>query len=172
MSKVSIEGLPDLMRKLNDMGKIDKDAIKKIIKSEGQQIIDTAKVLAAKHTGELARSIGFIEKNEARYPTTVLIGPDYKIAPHAHLIEFGTKERFRGDKVFFKQIRSLRRAGVSERTLQRTIEANKDLHSTGVGPMRPFMRPAFDRNAAEVDNGISQKVFRLILKQAKKNKLI
>lgn len=168
-----IEGMDALLRKLEQMGKIDRAEIRKIVKGEGDAMIATAKTLAAKESGGLAASIGYVTKNDAKFPTSVLIGPDYKRGgQHAHIIEFGTVERFRGDKQFLKAVRAAKRYGISASTIQRSLEANTALHSTGIGPSLPFMRPAFDRHKRDAEKSITQKVFRLVKTQAKKNKLI
>jgi len=55
----------------------------------------------------------------------VMAGPDYRKAPHAHLVEFGTGMRYR---------RTTRLTAVS----------------TGMMPASPFMRPAYEKNKRQI----------------------
>ncbi len=167
-----IEGLQDMVRKMVQMGQIDTKEIKKILKGEGDAMIRTATVLAAKKSGGLSRSIGYVNKNDSRFPTTLLIGPDYKKGgQHSHIIEFGTRERFRGSKAGVKLVRTAVRLGIDDDTI-RTAIAGTGLKSTGIGPRLPFMAPAFERHKYAAEKAIKVKIPILTFKQAKKIKLI
>lgn len=71
----------------------------------------------ADQTGRLRRSIGTVEA-KTRGVAMVKVGAR---APHAHLVEFGTKERHTATG-----------------------------KSTGTMPKRPFIRPAFDKTRSRV----------------------
>lgn len=71
-------------------------------------------------TGELKRSLTRrIRVNKTRH--YALVGADYSIAPHQHLVEFGTAERHRSSG-----------------------------GSTGAAPPQPYMRPALEAKKRDI----------------------
>lgn len=63
----------------------------KALKRNAAKSLEAAMYLAAPkgETGRLKRSIKFLPFRKSQ---DVFVGPDYKIAPHAHLVEFGHKQ--------------------------------------------------------------------------------
>lgn len=132
------------------MSNLDEKAVKKITVNGAGIILDAAKRKAVPMT--VKNALGFVRKNDAKYPTVSLIGiiggnsvgTSTITAPALAVIEeFGTVERTR-----------------------------KDGSSTGYIKARPFMRPALDENKDKVNEIIVDGLERIILKQGKKNKLI
>ncbi len=110
-------------------------------------MLDGAKVVArdAKSrapvgpTGNLKRAVRTRQLRQiGRYPRTAIAAVDRKKAPHAHLIEYGTKPR-----------------------VQKTTG-----RPTGIGPAIPFFRPAVDTNRVRVYEQIKDKLWEMILQAA------
>lgn len=129
-----VQNIMDVMFALQQMGKeLDHHKIKEIIRYESTRIINDARAKAP--TQDIKNAIGFIEKNEDKFPTTVLIGPRYYSGYKgqlAHTFEYGTAPRY------------------TERGYYR-----------GFITARPFMRPAFDTNQSKVVTNISRKILKL-----------
>jgi len=127
---VSVEGLRETEAALRDLGKsLGKAVARRVVKRALQPVADRAKATVeanSKRSGGLAESIVVTtsKTKAARRVTrnTAKAGRFYTemtaeaTAPHAHLIEFGTGERFQ----------------------------KKSGRYTGRGPAEPFMRPAWD----------------------------
>ena len=111
-------------------------AAAKVIKKE-------AELLVPVDQGALKSSLK-IKVKWGRKKKYALVGADYDIAPHQHLVEFGTVERFR----------SKTQAGRGRGFLAKLARALfLRGGSTGRMPATPFMRPAFDykkRTAARI----------------------
>lgn len=129
-----IEGIDKLLKKLNEANlKITDEEVKKIVRSESTDIINSAKSKAP--STDIKNSIGFIEKNEQKFTKTVLIGPRYYGSFRgqlAHTFEFGTAPRYTKDGIY-----------------------------RGFITARPFMRPALDENSSKIVTNVSKKVFKL-----------
>lgn len=135
-----LTGMDELVRDLIAMGKIDPKQVKSVVRAAGQKIVNDAKAKAP--SGSVRNSIGFIEKKETQFPTSVLIGPHYPEGNLAHIFEYGTAPRFaKGGK---------RRGQINA---------------------RPFMRPAFDANKSNAQTAIVKGLTAIIDKQAKQNNL-
>jgi len=77
-------------------------------------------------TGNLARGvISKVLDEKSGYTPVAIVAPDYKISPHAHLVEYGTKERF-----------------------------HKSGKSVGKMKKKPFYRPGWDETKYPVLNQI------------------
>lgn len=83
------EGVDELIAKLDEIASaMSGQEIKEgLMKRVGIPIRDRARAMAPIKTGELKRAIyaAYGDNNK----TTILVGVNYKIAPHAHLVEFG-----------------------------------------------------------------------------------
>lgn len=86
-----LEGQEELERKLAKMTEsVGYDRMEKIMYESAEEVRDELKTAApAGPTGNLARSPVAKKMPKSRSPV-VIAGIDRKIAPHAHLIEFGT----------------------------------------------------------------------------------
>ena len=82
-----------------------------------------------KRPGALKRAIKVFSEKGTKDISRLRVGVDYKIAPHAHLVEFGTKARTR-----------------------------KKRGSTGTMPAFPFMRPAFESTKERVLQAFVEKI--------------
>lgn len=92
-------------------------------------------------TGNLKKSIiTKLLRKIGNWPRTAMAAVNNKKAPHAHLIEFGTSRRY-------------------QKTTGRY---------TGIGPAKPFWRPAVDTNFQRVYKDIRDKLLDMIIMAARK----
>jgi HK97 gp10 family phage protein len=146
MSK-NVENIAEVVDALKAMGvEIDNPEFQRMLKSQALPIIQSARNLAPKETGNLAKSIGFITGKDKDNKTKVLIGlrKEYYNNYLGPMFEYGTVAR------------------IQEKTGR----------YTGIIEPRPFMRPALDQNASKVTDGIINGVDKILAKLAKKNNLI
>jgi len=125
---------------------IDSPDLQRMLKAQALPIINSAKNLAPKDSGDLAKSIGFITGKDKDNKTKVLIGlrKEYYNNYLGVMFEYGTVSR---------------------------IQQSTGRY-TGIIEARPFMRPALDQNAGKVTDGIINGVDKILSKLAKKNNLI
>jgi HK97 gp10 family phage protein len=143
----NVENIAEVIDALKAMGvEIDNPEFQRMLKAQALPIINSAKNLAPKDSGDLAASIGFITGKDKDNKTKVLIGlrKEYENNYLGPMFEFGTVERIQG----------------------------KTGRYTGIIEPRPFMRPALDQNAGKVTDGIINGVDKILAKLAKKNNLI
>ena len=146
MSK-QVENIAEVIDSLKAMGvEIDNPEFQRMLKAQALVIIQSAKNLAPKDSGDLAASIGFITGKDKDNKTKVLIGlrKEYQNNYLGPMFEYGTVSRIQG----------------------------KTGRYTGILEPRPFMRPALDQNAGKVTDGIINGVDKILAKLAKKNNLI
>lgn len=118
--EIEIEGLKELNAKLEKLArKATGPEVERAIEKASKPLETEMKRTTAfqDDSGFLRRSIGTVKKGRGS-GTVMQVGAK---APHAHLVEFGTKSRTR-----------------------------KSGGSTGVMPKRPFMRPAYDKSKMEI----------------------
>lgn len=83
---------------INTLKRIDTktgvQAIKKALRKSGHKIKNSVKQEAPEHTGNLKKSIKVFNDRGigSRHGALIRVGADKSIAPHAHLVEFGTEE--------------------------------------------------------------------------------
>lgn len=118
--------------------------VKKIVLKAANPILASAKRKCTSQTVKTA--LGYITKNDARYPTTALIGvrsgygtKTFSAPALAVVLEFGTTERFK-----------------------------KDGSSTGFIKPKQFMRPAVDENLSKSTEILQEGLIELIQKKSKK----
>lgn len=94
--KIDLLGEKELISKLKRLdNRTGAKIIKEILRKGGHKIKKSVKEEAPEVTGNLKKSIkvfndrSYASKNGA----LIRVGADVKIAPHAHLVEFGTEER-------------------------------------------------------------------------------
>jgi HK97 gp10 family phage protein len=146
MSK-QVENIAEVIDSLKAMGvEIDSPDLQRMLKAQALPIIQSAKNLAPKESGDLAKSIGFITGKDKDNKTKVLIGlrKEYYNNYLGVMFEYGTVAR---------------------------IQQSTGRY-TGIIEARPFMRPALDQNAGKVTDGIINGVDKILSKLAKKNNLI
>ena len=146
MSK-QVENIAEVIDSLKAMGvEIDNPEFQRMLKAQAVPIIQSARNLAPKDSGDLAASIGFITGKDKDNKTKVLIGlrKEYYNNYLGPMFEYGTVSRIQSS-------------------------TGRD---TGILEPRPFMRPALDQNAGKVTDGIINGVDKILAKLAKKNNLI
>ncbi len=142
-----VENIAEVINSLKAMGvEIDSPDLQRMLKAQALPIINSAKNLAPKDSGDLAKSIGFITGKDKDNKTKVLIGlrKEYYNNYLGVMFEYGTVARIQQDTGRY----------------------------TGIIEARPFMRPALDQNAGKVTDGIINGVDKILAKLAKKNNLI
>ena len=142
-----VENIAEVINSLKAMGvEIDNPDLQRMLKAQALPIINSAKNLAPKDSGDLAKSIGFITGKDKDNKTKVLIGlrKEYYNNYLGVMFEYGTVARIQQDTGRY----------------------------TGIIEARPFMRPALDQNAGKVTDGIINGVDKILSKLAKKNNLI
>jgi len=143
----NVENIAEVIDALKAMGvEIDNPEFQRMLKAQAVPIIQSARNLAPKDSGDLAASIGFITGKDKDNKTKVLIGlrKEYYNNYLGPMFEYGTVAR------------------IQEKTGR----------YTGIIEARPFMRPALDQNAGKVTDGIINGVDKILSKLAKKNNLI
>ena len=131
------------------------------LRHAAKPVLDEASATAAfvDRTGNLRRSMrgdrGTWALRRIRYGTVQIgIGPNPRIAPHAHLVEMGTKphriDAKKGSFLFLFNSVFMR-----------------DVHHPGTRP-RPFFRPAWERNASKVMDGLRDSVWKALREAAAK----
>jgi HK97 gp10 family phage protein len=143
----NVENIAEVIDALKAMGvEIDNPEFQRMLKAQALPIINSAKNLAPKDSGDLAKSIGFITGKDKDNKTKVLIGlrKEYYNNYLGVMFEYGTVARIQQDTGRY----------------------------TGIIEARPFMRPALDQNAGKVTDGIINGVDKILSKLAKKNNLI
>lgn len=142
-----VENIAEVIDALKAMGvEIDNPEFQRMLKAQALPIIQSARNLVPKDSGDLAASIGFITGKDKDNKTKVLIGlrKEYHNNYLGPMFEFGTVARIQ----------------------------SKTGRYTGIIEPRPFMRPALDMNAGKVTDGIINGVDKILAKLAKKNNLI
>jgi HK97 gp10 family phage protein len=142
-----VENIAEVINSLKAMGvELDSPDLQRMLKAQALPIINSAKNLAPKDSGDLAKSIGFITGKDKDNKTKVLIGlrKEYYNNYLGVMFEYGTVARIQQDTGRY----------------------------TGIIEARPFMRPALDQNSGKVTDGIINGVDKIISKLAKKNNLI
>jgi HK97 gp10 family phage protein len=111
MIHAKIEGLDKVQQYLRDKQKrADDAAIGKIVKQAAKPIIAAARARVPVDSGLLRKQIGFISRQDAKYPTTALIGVNYNFqgskrgnsAWYAHIVEYGGKTVNRAPHPFMR----------------------------------------------------------------------
>lgn len=145
--RINLTGDIRLQRALTRLDRrAEKNAIKRAVRREATKVRRVLKAhTPVGSTGNLRRSI---TKREKVYGSVfvVVLGPDYGIAPHAHLIEEGTKPRYRHS----------------------TTSEEGQAGYTGVMPAQHFQRRAWgrmvDRVRSHMVDNIGDEVMREVAK--------
>ncbi len=132
MALDKVIGLDQLNKNLEKLAKLgNPDAVEKVFLKGAQIIADAAEGKARKGpTGKLKRAYKakLLKRKDHKIPAPAIAAIDRKIAPHAHLAEFGTEEVRIGKKGAESHIG----------------------RSFGIMPANPTLRPAADEKAKEV----------------------
>jgi len=182
MSRVKVEGLSELIKGLEAIGEgLDNKVIKSILTDAAEPIVATMKALCPKKSGRLADSIGLIGNDNPKYPTLVLIGPDFKnvtkkvdksdntmtIAGLASVIEYGADIRKpKARKGESKKGLKYRRVFINGKFY--TMSNNKPFAAI---PARPFIRPAYEMHKESASKAIMEAMLTEIKNKAKKHNI-
>lgn len=159
-----VEGLKELDAMLSQLSKsMAKTVLRNALKKAGAPVRDAAAALAPVDDGELASSLAVspkLKKSQKpggyrdRTAVNVYVGPVAKIAPHAHLVEFGTGPRAlkKSRKIYLDNGWVTLRAG----------------QSVGQMPAKPFMRPAFDATKQQMLNILVKEIAAELVKAVKR----
>ena len=93
---IDLRGDADLIKKLKKLStKTGIATLKKALRKAGNKIKTDVKREAPVATGNLKRSIKVFNDGSmaSRGGALIRVGADRRIAPHAHLVEFGTEDR-------------------------------------------------------------------------------
>jgi HK97 gp10 family phage protein len=148
--KISITGLKEI-----------DDVLKAMPKELTHSVLGSAHAAAAKPlvnrmqltapegpTGKLVDSIGIVRTSVKRTDNLgeIKVGPRRKRAPHAHLVEYGTKARRLKGRGKYK-------AGTER----------------GVMPKKPFVKPSFQQTKTVVEQGIASHIGRALSRTMKRH---
>lgn len=96
-NSIDLRGEAALIKALRRLEtKTGKTVLKKALRKAGNKIKNEVKKEAPEDTGNLKKSIKVFNDNSqaSRGGALIRVGADRTIAPHAHLVEFGTDERY------------------------------------------------------------------------------
>lgn len=164
---ISIFGMKELIRQFTDLAEAPdeknmenmlinrarqlRDKIKRNIpvNKKGSGSFDIGKGTFKYKTGNLKRALEVKKfKRKIRYSPAVFVRSNYWKAPHAHLVEFGTKNFRYPEK---------------KRVLHFYYEG-EEVFAKWVGPMppNPYFRPTVDSNKNSIQNDIKKDVEEII----------
>ena len=131
MIEIKVEGGQAIADKLNAIKARAADkVVGRIVRDESKVIVASARARVPVASGLLRSQVGFIRKNDARFPTTALIGVNYQgtgkkrgtSAYYAHIVEYGGKTIRRTARPFMKPAFEMHRARVSANIIKRVRE--------------------------------------------------
>ncbi len=148
-SAFQIEGWKEIEKELkrigDEAGLVLEDAVQAGAEIIRQQASDNAPV----DEGDLANAIEIKTIHNDEQGVVVIIGADYKEAPHSHLVEFGTEEH----------LIPTDDTNVVLKILGRLIR--KQIKHPGATP-KPFLRPAFDEKIEEAEAAVAEELKRAL----------
>ncbi len=139
---LEIKGNEEFAKTLLALAKaLPNDKVEPVMMEGAKVIRDAVKAKAPLGpTGHLKKAVKAKQlKQISNYPRSAAAAVDRKVAPHAYIIEYGTKPRHQ-----------------------------KSGRYTGSGPARPFFRPAVDANREPVYQRIRDKLLNTIVEAARK----
>ncbi len=111
MIHAKLEGVNGAITALESMkGRATNEAIGRIVRNASKPIVASARARVPVDSGLLRNQIGFITANDSRFPTTTLIGVNYRFqgakrgnsAYYAHIVEYGGKTINRAPHPFMR----------------------------------------------------------------------
>jgi len=139
---VEIEGKKEFEATLRNLvNALPNEKVEPVMMEGAKTVAAAAKAKAPRGpTGNLKKAVKAKQlKQISNYPRSAAAVVDRKVAPHANIIEYGTKPRHQ-----------------------------KSGRYTGSGPARPFFRPAVDTNVGRIYTQIKDKFLDMILEAARK----
>lgn len=140
---VEIQGKAEFEKTLRELAKaLPNDKVEPIMLAGAKIIAQDARRRAPVGlTGNLKKAIiTKLLRKIGNWPRSAIAAVNRKKAPHAHIIEFGTSRRY-------------------QKTTGRY---------TGIGPAKPFFRPAVDVNVQRIYKDIREKLLDMIIEAARK----
>ena len=131
MIDLKVEGTQVIVDKLKAIKDRAADkVVGQIVRQEAKVIVASARARVPVDSGLLRSQIGFIRKNDARFPTKALIGVNYRgegkkrgtSAYYAHIVEYGGKTIRRTARPFMAPAFEMHRARVSANIIKRVRE--------------------------------------------------
>jgi HK97 gp10 family phage protein len=131
MIEIKVEGGQAIVDKLNAIKRRAADkVVGQIVRQESKVIVASARARVPVDSGLLRSQIGFIRKNDSRFPTKALIGVNYQgqgkkrgtSAYYAHIVEYGGKTIRRTARPFMALAFEMHRARVSANIIKRVRE--------------------------------------------------
>ena len=149
-SDQNIRGGRELAQFLSTLSaKVEKNIMRSALRAGGAVIRAEAKANVPVAEGALKKSVRISSKAKGG-SITVSVKVGGKGAPHAHLVEFGTKPH----KIEPKDAAALSIAGTPYRSVEHP----------GAAP-NPFMRPALDAKSAEAIEAVSAQIRKRLTKE-------
>jgi HK97 gp10 family phage protein len=139
---VEVQGKEEFAKTLLALAKaLPNDKVEPVMLEGAKTVAAAAKAKAPQGpTGNLRKAVKAKQlKQISNYPRSAAAAVDRKVAPHSYIIEYGTKPRHQ-----------------------------KSGRYTGLGPARPFFRPAVDANREPVYRSIRDKFLNMIVEAARK----
>jgi len=139
---IEIQGKEEFEKTLLTLAKaLPNDKVEPVMMEGAKVVAAAAKARAPQGpTGNLKKGVkAKYLRQISNYPRSAAAAVDRKIARHAHIIEYGTKPRYQ-----------------------------KSGRYTGIGPAKPFFRPAVDTNREPVYRKVRDKLLNMILEAARK----
>ncbi len=133
---IEVQGKEEFEKILLALAKaLPNDKVEPVMMEGAKVIAAAAKAKAPQgHTGNLKKGVkAKFLRQIGNYPRSAAAAVDRKIAPHAYIIEYGTKPRYQ-----------------------------KSGRYTGIGPAIPFFRPAVDTNKGRIQEEVITKLSNLI----------
>jgi HK97 gp10 family phage protein len=152
---MQMKGADELNKNILELTKtIAPEKVEPILHEGAKVVADAARANApVGPTGNLRRGIvdKVLQRKGQDKPAPAMAGIDYRIAPHAHLVEFGTAERYPKKKTVLYD------------------KSTGQFFGTHVGPMpaHPFFRPAWDDNKDRIEKQIIDQIWNAILETTK-----
>ena len=128
MIKFKIEGMQLIISDLQKAKDAAADkVVGRIVREESRRIVASARARVPVSSGLLRSQIGFIDRNNARYPTKSLIGVNYRgegkkrgtSAYYAHIVEYGGKFINRTARPFMKPALDMHKDKVAQNIIKR-----------------------------------------------------
>jgi hypothetical protein len=147
--KLSVVGLKEIDNAIKNLPlALQHSTLQAAHAAAAKPLVEREKLLAPEGpTGKLVDSIGIVKTPFQKAGTVgeVKAGPRRKIAPHAHLVEYGTK------------VRRLRGRGKYVAGTER-----------GIMPKKPFAQPAFTQTKGLIEQGIAVNIGKSVVRVMKR----
>lgn len=147
--KISVTGIKEIDNVLKNLPlALQHSVLQSAHAAAAKPLVERERLLAPEGpTGKLVDSIGIVKTpfKKAGVIGEITVGPRRKIAPHSHLVEYGTK------------VRRLKGRGKYKAGTER-----------GKMTKKPFAKPAFDQTKGIIERGIAENIGKAVIKTMRK----